>query len=209
MNQQSSHVRSQKHHSVEDDAVSEAQTELFMLEDMPRVKSLNDAEVHSIDSALLSAEEQDLMDSSSVDGELSSNHKSSGSGHYVVGSAAAASGDRRMSHARRVSAVQAARRLSSMNQQQQQQQHHGHVLHADDIYMRPPSRSDRRISVIGGNSTTSMASMTTTPSTLRRNVSAFGEITVMPVGEHTDRDMSISVEEEFSHSGHNHRTHVL
>ena len=35
-----------------------------------------------------------------------------------------------------------------------------------------------------------------TPSTLRRSVSAFGEITVMPVGDNEDDDLRISVDEE-------------
>ena len=54
-----------------------------------------------------------------------------------------------------------------------------------------PFRSDRRISVISGDEPDPM-----TPSTLRRSVSAFGEITVMPVGDNEDDDLRISVDEE-------------
>ncbi len=39
-----------------------------------------------------------------------------------------------------------------------------------------------------------------TPSTLRRSVSAFGEITVMPVGDNEDDELRISVDEEISTS---------
>ena len=54
-------------------------------------------------------------------------------------------------------------------------------------------RAERRISVISGDEPDPM-----TPSTLRRSVSAFGEITVMPVGDNEDDDLRISVDEEIS-----------
>lgn len=62
------HIR----HIVEGDSDSEAPTEMYSLDDLPRVTALNDEDVHSIDSALLSATEQDLMDSSSGDIDLHS-----------------------------------------------------------------------------------------------------------------------------------------
>ena len=55
-------------------------------------------------------------------------------------------------------------------------------------------RSERRISVIPGDEPDPIM----TPSTLRRSVSAFGEITVMPVGDNEDDDLRISVDEEIS-----------
>ena len=35
-----------------------------------------------------------------------------------------------------------------------------------------------------------------TPTAVRRNVSAFGEITVLPVGDNEDNDLRIAVKEE-------------
>ena len=82
---------------------------------------------------------------------------------------------RRLSDERRASAVAAARKLSAMNAT------HGQVG-AD-------GRPDRRISVLPGGAPMS-------PNTLHRSISAFGEITVMPVGDNEDDDLRISVEEE-------------
>ena len=63
--------RNHIHHIIED-SDSEAGTEMYSLDDLPRVTRLNDEDVHSIDSALLSATEQELIDSSSGDIDLSS-----------------------------------------------------------------------------------------------------------------------------------------
>jgi len=84
-----------------------------------------------------------------------------------------------MSNARRASAINAARRLSTM--------HNIHSMRSDENL-----HTNRRISVVGGPGSTA-----STPSTLRRSVSAFGEITVMPVGDEEDENMRINVEEEF------------
>ena len=65
------HIR----HIHEGDSDSDV-TELYNLEDLPRVTALNDEDVHSIDSALLSATEQELVDSSSGDIDLSSDEES-------------------------------------------------------------------------------------------------------------------------------------
>ena len=61
--------RNHIHHIIED-SDSEAGTEMYSLDDLPRVTRLNDEDVHSIDSALLSATEQELIDSSSADIDL-------------------------------------------------------------------------------------------------------------------------------------------
>ena len=131
---------------------SEVPTEMLTLDDIPRVKSLNDEEVHSIDSAMLTGDE-DFMDSSSVD-----------SRRYSRGSLPD-DPERRISPSKRENAVKAARKMSVFNQDEREK----HV--------------DRKISV-------------NTPSTLRRNVSAFGEITVMPVGDNEDEELQITVDEE-------------
>ncbi|KAK2144134.1 hypothetical protein LSH36_782g05022 [Paralvinella palmiformis] len=200
--EQTNQIRCQKSkHCLDDDAISEAHTETLTLEELPRVKSLNDEEVHSIDSALLSAEEQDLMDSSSIEADLASNHYRKSPNTYLTALNNGMTAERRVSNARRISAIQAARRMSpAVNGGGG----NGQMICMEDMQsLRPSSRSERRISVIGGNSSlTSMASHTTTPTTLRRNVSAFGEITVMPVGEEADRDVTVAVEEELSHRGH-------
>ena len=59
-----------------------------------------------------------------------------------------------------------------------------------NLYQRSDSRSERRISVVSSDEGMG------TPSTLRRSVSAFGEITVMPVGDNEDEELKIAVEEE-------------
>ena len=50
--------------------------EAYSLDELPRVTRVNDHEVQSIDSALLSAEEQDLIDSSIEEERLSALHRS-------------------------------------------------------------------------------------------------------------------------------------
>lgn len=81
--------------------------------------------------------------------------------------------------ARRINAASASRRLASANR--------GYV--SDSHSLRS---GDRHISVMGGSE---VGTAPVTPSTLRRNVSAFGEITVMPVGDNEDEDLKIAVHE--------------
>ena len=167
--QKKTHLR----HVVEEED-SDAGTEMYSLDDLPRVTSLNNEEVQSIDSALISAEEQDLMDSSSGDVDLSHPHKarySKNPSQILVSDDAAA---RRMSPSRRISAVSAARRASSVNQ--------SNYISEENM---------RRVSVASSDA------VAMTPSTLRRNVSAFGEITVMPVGDDEDEELQVTVSEEF------------
>lgn len=140
--------------------------ESYSLEDLPRVTRLNDQEVQSIDSALLSAEEQDLIDSSFDNERSYMRHEDP----Y---------GPRRVSMARRISAVTAARRLSNR----------GYISDTQSL-----RSGDRHISVLNGSEG---GTAPATPSTLRRNVSAFGEITVMPVGDNEDEDLKIAVEENY------------
>ena len=83
-------------------------------------------------------------------------------------------GQRRVSQQRRASAVSAARRLSQSAAEQSASR---------------SSESERRISIVSYDDPA-------TPSTLRRSVSAFGEITVMPVGDNEDEELKIAVEEE-------------
>lgn len=158
------------HHQMDSEA------EMYTLEDLPRITALNDAEVQSIDSALLSAEEQDLIDTSSSAVELEMGQRTPR--YSKSPSSAAYLNDRKVSASRQMSAVSAARRM-------------GHMQGAESR-----DRSlERRINVV----TPSMDPYGGTPSTLRRNVSAFGEITVMPVGDNEDDDLRVSVEEELKH----------
>lgn len=160
---------------VIDDSDSEAPTEMYSLDDLPRVMRLNDEDVHSIDSALLSATEHELAgDTSSGDLELSSDRA-----HYSKSSSGYLSGDdmgRRMSNVRRQSAVSATRRMST--------------AYLDTTLTRS---GERRMSVVSSDG---MLDPGSSQATLRRSVSAFGEITVMPVGDDEDDDLKIAVEEE-------------
>ena len=89
-------------------------------------------------------------------------------------------GGRRVNMARRINAVSATRRLANQNR--------GYI--SDSHSLRS---GDRHISVM---SESEAGTAPTTPSTLRRNVSAFGEITVMPVGDNEDEELKIAVEEQ-------------
>ena len=87
---------------------------MYSLDDLPRVTTLNDEDVHSIDSALLSVMEQELIDSSSGDIDLSSvkaaahySKENSSSGYHSADDL----GHCRASH---VSAVSATHRMSSV-----------------------------------------------------------------------------------------------
>ncbi len=199
----SSSVEKKTHHSrhiFEDDNVSEPATEMYSLEDLPRIKALNDEEVHSIDSALLSAEEQDLVESSSLE-DLHSHHSrhsktpnsmmvghhhhSGGGYHHQQHHHQSDMDSRKISSAKKISAVRAARGLSSSAT-------NGYTSRSEDVSSRPSSRSDRRIHIVNQYDARSRGN---TPTTLRRNVSAFGEITVMPVGNNEDEDLKIAVDE--------------
>lgn len=160
--------------------------ELPRMHDMPRVDTLNDEEVHSIDSSLLDAEERALETSSGDLGVGSSTTSTSGRYHDRRKSTLSPDDySRKMSNERRMSAVNAARRLSEMHSRPSMyNQHSSHEM----------SRfSDRRISVLSDSSSGLPPPESTT---LRRSISAFGEITVMPVGDNEDDDLRIAVEEE-------------
>ena len=169
------HIR----HIIEDseDDSEGAGTEMYSLDDLPRVTALNDEDVHSIDSALLSATEQELVDSSSGDIDLSSEKaaarysKTNSSSGYL---SADDLGHRRASQVRRLSAVSATRRMSTLG------------------YDGSLPRGERRISMVSQDG----LDVEQQPATLRRSVSAFGEITVMPVGDDEDEELKIAVEEE-------------
>jgi len=127
-------------------------------------------QVHSIDSALLSAEEQDLVDTDDTDTHSSyQQHRrqqlrgAAAVSHNVAyrGGDSDVVDSRRMTSARRVNAVSAARRMAE-------------------------SRMDAA----------SMERRHVTGSTIHRNVSAFGEITVMPVGDNENDNLRIAVGEE-------------
>lgn len=148
--------------------------ESYSLEDLPRVTRLNDQEIQSIDSALLSAEEQDLIDSSFDD-----ERKYIRQQHVNGGAIDDPYSPRRVSMARRISAVTATRRLANR----------GYVSDSQSL-----RSGDRHIAIVNGSEG---GTAPTTPSTLRRNVSAFGEITVMPVGDNEDEDLKIAVEENY------------
>ena len=178
---------------VEAENGSEHGTEMYSLEDLPRIMALNNEEVQSIDSALLSAEEQDLIDSSSADLEMSSGRGRYMKNHGGMLIAADDAAGRRISTARRISAVSAARKMSHTNPSY----HHHHSNPAYRMDDHSVHSDHRRISTLGGTSYDPQRDAT--PSTLRRNVSAFGEITVMPVGDNEDEDLRVTVEEEIYH----------
>ena len=168
-----SHTR---HHITDDDMMTSSHRdaiEMYSLDDLPRVTRLNNEEVRSIDSALLSAEEQDLIDTDT------DTHSSYPPGRYNSAYLTPddALGARRMSNARRISAVSAARRMSSVTNL------------TGGVGESRFDHTDRRFSVLPPG-------RPTTPSTIHRNVSAFGEITVMPVGSNEDEDLRIAVGEE-------------
>ena len=175
--------------------------EAYSLDDLPRVTRLNDQEVQSIDSALLSAEEQDLIDSSMEDERLSAQRQrymmAQHGGYYpTIGDDPY--GGRRVNAARRVTAVSAARRMAHANRGYHSD---SQSLRSDRFGERSASafgerHGDRYIHVVGGGS--EVGTLPTTPSTLRRQVSAFGEITVMPVGDNEDEDLKIDVEERIT-----------
>ena len=166
------HKKHEIHHHIVEDTDSGA--EMYSLDDLPRVSSLNDEEVHSIDSSILMAEERALGgDTSSAELDLSGG--SSSTARYRKNNTLLSPDDynnRRMSQQRRSSAVSAARRLSNQ----------------ENTFSE---RTDRKISVVSEQGYGDH-----TPSTLRREVSAFGEITVMPVGDSEDEDLKVAVEEE-------------
>ena len=145
------------------------------LDDLPRVTRLNDEDVHSIDSALLFATEKELTDSSSGDIDLSSEKAAACYSKENSSSGYLSADDLGHCRASYVSAVSATHRMSSIG---------------------PPNYHDgslqcgeRRISMVSNEG------LDVVPTTLRRSVSAFGEITVMPV-VYEDEELKIAVEEE-------------
>ena len=97
-------------------------------------------------------------------------------------------GGRRANLARRVNAASASRRLAAAN--------HNRGYVSDSYSLR--SGADRHVTLLNGSEA---GTAPTTPSTLRRNVSAFGEITVMPVGDNEDEELKIDVEERIVAGG--------
>ena len=169
--------KTELHHIIDKDS-TDSGAEMYSMDDLPRITSLNDEEVHSIDSTML---EEDSFATTDTPRSGYGAHR-----HYSQQNLLSAGddyhhhGDRRMSHQRRASAVNAARRMST-------------VYNAGLSRSEDNMRTDRRISIMPGG----VASHTSTPSTMRRGVNAFGEITVMPVGDYeSDEQMRISVEEE-------------
>ena len=148
-------------------------SEQYSLDDMPRVTKLNDADVQSLDSALISAEEQDLAESS-PDFNRSRNGKQPRYQQRTTDL-----DNRRVSNIRRQSAINVARRISTAFMQDSR----------DD---EGRLGSERRISIVGSD-----RDSISTPGGVRRNVSAFGEITVMPVGEKAEERPRVAVDEEF------------
>ena len=171
--------RSGSRQYITSESSSQHLRDAYSLEDLPRVTRLNEQEVQSIDSALLSAEEQDLIDSSLDDERLSADRRYLKHGHILPHDDPY--GARRVSMARRISAVTATRRMANQNR--------GYASDSQSL-----RSGDRRISVV---SSSEVGTAPATPSTLRRNVSAFGEITVMPVGDNEDEDLKIAVEEGY------------
>lgn len=56
--------QSRQQYSSQSDVMRDVMRDAYSIDDLPRVTRLNDQEVQSVDSALLSAEEHDLIDSS-------------------------------------------------------------------------------------------------------------------------------------------------
>ena len=176
--------KTEMHHVIDKDS-TDSGAEMYSLDDLPRVTSLNDEEVHSIDSRMLEEDSFATNDTLPIGRGYEQRHYSTqnllstgedyNNQHHM---------DRRMSQQRRASSVNAARRLSSVYKS-------GLARSADNL------RMDRRISVLPSGPLSSHAS---TPSTMRRSINAFGEITVMPVGDYeSDDPMQISVEEEIGY----------
>ena len=112
-------------------------------------------------------------------------------GHHGSGGYMSAGDDpyagRRMNLARRLNAVNVTRRMAAAAAS------HNRGYVSDSHSLRSGGGADRHMAVLGGSDAGGTAP--TTPSTLRRNVSAFGEITVMPVGDNEDEELKIAVEE--------------
>ena len=92
-------------------------------------------------------------------------------------------GGRRMQLARRANAAAAHRRRAA-------QVNRGYM--SDSSSLR--STDARQHAAMGGSD---LGVTSVTPSTLRRNVSAFGEITVMPVGDNEDEELKIAVDQQY------------
>ena len=181
--------------SVEKKSMGRASDELrseeeISLHGLPRVKSLNDVDVQSISSSIL-------------DGDGNYSEASSHSGYKVHGSGSSTSGiysdtdvhstsrsnghahARRVSNARRMNAIKVARSMSLAE---------GGGGNRRLSRIGEERLSQRRISVMSGNSGGSTSYLGPgSPTT--RHINAFGEITVMPVGE-SGHDTQITVEEE-------------
>ena len=99
---------------------------------------------------------------------------SAGDDHYAA---------RRMHLARRANAAAAHRsRATQLNR--------GYV---SDSYSLRSTDARHRAAATGSD----LGVTSVTPSTLRRNVSAFGEITVMPVGDNEDEELKIAVDQQY------------
>ena len=198
------HIEKKTHHHIIEGDTDSGAGEMYSLDDLPRVMHLNDEEVQSIGSSLLDAEERALETSSgdlgvgssttstSV-GRYNDRHDSRHDRHDRRKSSGAMLhpedyGGRKMSNDRRASAVNAARRMSAM--------HGGGPNYNNQHSSYEMSRyNDRRISVLS-DASSGLGPPPQESTTLRRSISAFGEITVMPVGDNEDDDLRIAVEEE-------------
>ena len=175
------------------------------LSGIPRVITLNDEEVHSISSSLLEGSDiSELSSSGGFRNADSSGYSSSAEmarhgndGHHQRMEMKMLSIDdplkhRRVSSARRQSAIQTARKMSTLEKQRRLS------TIGEENRLRA---SHRRISVVQGHLGSPIGSQTTllsqTSPGVQRRVSAFGDITVMPIGDDTDDDMKIVVEEDF------------
>lgn len=147
-------------------------TEMYSIEDLPRVMHLNREEIRGDDSARVSAnEELDTDTDSSYQYRLVNR---SGGPSYMTAA------HHHHDHADGRHAV------SSSSSSRRQMAAASYSASAEDA--RAGERRLVTMSSIGGTSVS-------TPSTIHRNVSAFGEITVMPVGDE-DEHLRISVGEE-------------
>lgn len=147
-------------------------SEQYSMDDL-QVTKLNNADVISIDSALISAEEQDLAESS-TDVRQSGRYQQRPPSGFE---------SRRVSDIRRQSAINVTRRMSMFP---------GADARVGPMDDNSRSGYDRRISIVGSD-----RDSISTPGGVRRNVSAFGEITVMPVGERSEQRPRVAVDEEF------------
>lgn len=145
-------------------------TEMYSIEDLPRVTQLNREEIRIVDSDLVSAnEELDTDTDSSYQYRLVNR---SGGPSYVTAHHHQDHGD--------------GRHAVSSSSRRQMAAATSYSASAEDARM-----GEKRLVTMSSTAGTSIS----TPSTIHRNVSAFGEITVMPVGDE-DEHLRISVGEE-------------